>query len=222
MGAVLSIITLLSGIYGDFQAARKRASEPHFPAPNPTTPYWTRDPPYPDLVRHQSPALPGTAEVAVIGSGIAGAAVARSLLGARGDEAKKGHAFGSVVVLEARDICSGATARNGGHIKCAPYEVYPRFAKSTGSTERAAALTRFQRRHLDVLLDVCKATGIDAAEAREVETVDLFTNAETFETFKKSTEETMPHFPEAGMTVWPREEAQKVSCLVHPCRGSVY
>lgn len=221
MGVVLSIITLLSGIYRDFEAARKRASEPHFPVPNPTTPYWTRDPPYPDLVRRQSPKLPSTADVAVIGSGIAGAAVARSLLRARADGAK-GRAFDSVVVLEARDICSGATARNGGHIKAAPYEIFPRLAKSTGSKERAAALTRFQRRHLDVLLDLCKATGIDAAEAREVETIDLFTNAETFETFKKGVEETRPHFPEEETTIWPREEAQKVSYLLHPGHRSLY
>jgi glycine/D-amino acid oxidase-like deaminating enzyme len=56
-------------------------------------------------------ALPEEADVVVVGSGYTGAATAYYLL------EKSGGKRPSVVILEARDICSGATARNGGHIK---------------------------------------------------------------------------------------------------------
>jgi glycine/D-amino acid oxidase-like deaminating enzyme len=56
-------------------------------------------------------ALPEEADVVVVGSGYTGAATAYYML------EKSGGKRPSVVILEARDICSGATARNGGHIK---------------------------------------------------------------------------------------------------------
>ena len=51
--------------------------------------------------------LPQEAEVVIIGSGITGAAVAWNLL------TDMDSPLGSVVMLEARQACSGATGRNG-------------------------------------------------------------------------------------------------------------
>lgn len=55
--------------------------------------------------------LPQEADVVIIGSGYSGAAAAYYIMEKHGGETP------SLVMLEARDICSGATARNGGHLK---------------------------------------------------------------------------------------------------------
>lgn len=213
MGVVLSALAgvfpavgFLLEPYLDFNKACERAAlSPGLPVPSPTTPLWTSDPPYPDLVKHQSAELPRKVDVAIIGSGISGAAVARSLL----HNAGKNSSFDKVVVLEARDICSGATARNGGHIKTAPWEAYPALAKHMDD-DRAVALTLFQRQHVKFLIELCDAAGIQAADAREVETVDLFLDEASFADAVKKVEKTRSKLPEEKMRIWERDEARKV------------
>lgn len=78
------------------------------PAPNPTTSFWLSEPS--DLAKHKSTTdLPQDADVIIIGSGISGCLTTYLLLKQR-PELK-------ILILEARDFCSGATGRNGGHIK---------------------------------------------------------------------------------------------------------
>ncbi|EAL17431.1 hypothetical protein CNBM2350 [Cryptococcus deneoformans B-3501A] len=63
------------------------------------------------LLNHRTTdELPREAEVVIIGSGISGSLCALSLL--QGPDPPK-----SVVILEARELCSGATGRNAGHCK---------------------------------------------------------------------------------------------------------
>lgn len=73
------------------------------PRVNPTQSYWHSEPNEISDIR-STDSLPAKAEVVIIGSGITGAAMAFNLLhgGAR-----------DVVMLEARQACSGATGRNG-------------------------------------------------------------------------------------------------------------
>lgn len=90
------------------------------PSRNPTESFWLRDP-SPALLGHRGTAeLPETADVVVVGSGITGAFAARFLLqgeaskgaeaeGVEGDGVEEGGL--SVVMLEAREACSGATGR---------------------------------------------------------------------------------------------------------------
>ncbi|KAL5872586.1 hypothetical protein ACKVWC_008209 [Pyricularia oryzae] len=78
------------------------------PVKNPTRSYW-QDPPDQVIANlRSSPDLTQDADVVMIGSGITGAAIAWHLLqdDAEGPKPK-------VVVLEARETCSGATGRNG-------------------------------------------------------------------------------------------------------------
>ncbi|TAQ85627.1 hypothetical protein B7494_g6052 [Chlorociboria aeruginascens] len=78
-----------------------------FPVPNPTTPYWRSE--LHEIDRHRTTeTLPSECDVLIIGAGLSGVSTAYHLLN---DNANPP----SVVLLEAREICSGATARNGGH-----------------------------------------------------------------------------------------------------------
>lgn len=74
------------------------------PRDNPTQSYW-QDPPDEIADLRTTENLPANADVVIIGSGITGAAVAWNLL----DVEKPPN----IVMLEARQACSGATGRNG-------------------------------------------------------------------------------------------------------------
>ena len=83
----------------------ERASiPPTLPRPNPTISGW-QDPPDAIADLRSTAELPETADIVVIGSGISGASIALGLL-----DADKGL---NVVILDAREACSGATGRNG-------------------------------------------------------------------------------------------------------------
>ncbi|EPE05090.1 fad dependent oxidoreductase [Ophiostoma piceae UAMH 11346] len=84
------------------------------PSENPSASYWLHDPSSVLLGHRSTPELPAEADVVVIGSGITGSFAADKLVGS-GDG-------GSVLLLEAREACFGATGRNGGH--CQPMIYY--------------------------------------------------------------------------------------------------
>jgi hypothetical protein len=201
----IGVLRTLSKDYNDLLA--RANADPGLPVPNPTAPYWLDDPPYPGLTDIQSPTLPDDADIVVIGSGIAGAAVAWSVLHecqARGQRAPR------VVVLEARQLCSGATGRNGGHIKASAYEDFALMRKVL-PPERAAELVRFQLRHLDALVGLCRAEGIEVAECREVETVDLYIDGEALREAVEQVEDLRKWVPEFEIQVWDGAEAREVS-----------
>jgi hypothetical protein len=201
---IVGILRSLSHDYNDL-VARANAS-PGLPVDNPTEPYWLDDPPYPELTDIQSSSLPDEADIVIIGSGIAGAAVAWSVL----RESRERQQHPRVVVLEARQICSGATGRNGGHIKASPHEDFG-LLKRVLPEHRAAELVRFQLRHLDALVGLCKEEKIDIAECREVETVDLFVDEDAFKGAIKQVEDLRKWVPEFEMSIWGAAEAREVS-----------
>ena len=83
----------------------KRVSIPvSLPRDNPTLSYW-QDPPDSIANLRSTPNPPQTSDIVIIGSGISGASIAYNIL-TRAPET-------NVVMLEARQACSGATGRNG-------------------------------------------------------------------------------------------------------------
>ncbi|TIA73500.1 nucleotide-binding domain-containing protein [Aureobasidium pullulans] len=174
------------------------------PCPGPTTSYWLENPPFPKLVGIQSDQLSTKTDIVVIGSGITGAAISRTLL----QQTNRDNHTINITVLEARDICSGATGRNGGHVKVAPYEAFEALERKFGE-ERAVALTRFQLRHLEVLREVCESEGVEGAECRGVETVDLFLDDEVFEGACRVVERMGWLLPECEIKVFQASEARE-------------
>ena len=109
------------------------------PHESPLKSFWTSSP-Y-QLRNHRTTKdLPQKADVVVIGSGYTGAATAFFLL--EDPEARP-----STVILEARETCSGATGRNGGHIKPDPYLNVPRWVEMYGR-EIAKRVADFEERQL--------------------------------------------------------------------------
>ena len=78
------------------------------PVPNSTSSFWHSEPSEFLLGHRTTPELPAEADVVIVGSGITGASAARFLVE---DPRYNGR---SVVMLEAREACWGATGRNGG------------------------------------------------------------------------------------------------------------
>ena len=79
-----------------------------FPVKNATVPYW-RSELHPIDEHRSTEDLPSECDVAIIGAGLSGVATAYHLV----NECDSDSAL-SIVLLEARQVCSGATGRNGG------------------------------------------------------------------------------------------------------------
>lgn len=211
--SIKTLINILRDLSNDWSqvAARMRAA-PGFPPAKPTLSQWQDDPPFPELVDVQTPGgPPSTADIVIIGSGISGVAIARTALR---ELRRRGNlsAGSRVVVLEARQLCSGATGRNGGHIKPSSHEVFHNLVGKQGLTpERAARICAFQLSHLDALTELARAEGIEGvSECRRVETVDFAVDAETDAKMKGMVEEFMPYAPAGfGMVTHTGEQARE-------------
>jgi glycine/D-amino acid oxidase-like deaminating enzyme len=86
------------------------------PVPNSTDSYWRSERHWLDEYR-STEQLPSQADIIIIGTGIAGVSTAHHLLDRKDDDDAPQP---SILLLEAREVCSGATGRNGGHIKKLP------------------------------------------------------------------------------------------------------
>ncbi|KAL6718735.1 hypothetical protein ACLMJK_002969 [Lecanora helva] len=82
------------------------------PTPNSTASFWHSEPSEFLHGHRTTTELPADADIVIVGSGITGASAARFLTE---DERAEGL---SIVMLDAREACWGATGRNGGH--CQP------------------------------------------------------------------------------------------------------
>ncbi|KAK8095959.1 FAD dependent oxidoreductase [Apiospora kogelbergensis] len=93
------------------------AAKPHenhlLPVASPTLSYWRSEPHRLDSHR-STEQLPATCDIAIIGAGFSGVSVAYHL---STSDVETTEGPPSIVLLEARQVCSGATGRNGGHVK---------------------------------------------------------------------------------------------------------
>ncbi|KAH8435265.1 NAD(P)/FAD-dependent oxidoreductase [Aspergillus melleus] len=159
------------------QEALDRAfSDPGIPPTKSTSSFWLKSP-HVNLAKAQSPDLPTSTDIVIIGSGITGASIARTLLTSdHGRDSPKPR----ILMLEARDICSGATGRNGGHI-LETVEEFIELEQSFG-LEAAKKVVRFRLAHLDEVLAVAEEYGlVEEAQARKVQFLSVYFDDERWD-----------------------------------------
>ncbi|KAJ5949778.1 hypothetical protein N7454_001362 [Penicillium verhagenii] len=151
-------------------------ADPGLPRPNPTQSYWQKIPH--ELANAQSPSLPTERDFAIIGSGITGLAVAKTLL--------EQHPAATVTVLEARTLCSGATGRNGGQMAANVGEEYMHLAETHGP-EMAEKIVSFTFRNLQRMQDLIKEyDAVETSEMQQLQKLRAFLTEDTFRDFKLS------------------------------------
>jgi glycine/D-amino acid oxidase-like deaminating enzyme len=110
-----------------------------------------------NLVNHRSTVdLPVNSDIVIIGSGYAGSACAYYLYK---------HQYLNqnpltITMLEARETCSGATGRNGGHLKPDVYYSYKRYSDKYGR-ETAETLMEFEAKHIDEMSKLISEENIE-------------------------------------------------------------
>lgn len=209
MGSIISRVKVLKfaikeliSMNASYERLLKRIyASPGLPVPNPTASFWM-DKPSPIATRQDK--LPEHADIVIIGSGITGTSFARTLFSQL--ELSGRPITMKVVMLEARETCSGATGRsdfqvhlvkfpetlhlffsnrNGGHIKPPLHHDYAQLKEKHGP-EQAATIMRFRLSHLDELLDAAAEEDcIKFCQGREVESLDVFFDAMAYEKAKQ-------------------------------------
>lgn len=150
------------------------------PPPDSTPSYWRSEPHWTD--EHKStPSLPKECDILIIGSGMSGVSVAYNLL--RDAEWPQGEP--SVVMLEARQACSGATGRNGGHVRFGPSKLHGRI-EDEGYTA-TATITEFVMDTMFTIKHIIEKEGI-CAESEFHRTLDILMDEEEAKLAKKSFE----------------------------------
>ncbi|POS83343.1 hypothetical protein EPUL_005732, partial [Erysiphe pulchra] len=102
--------------------------------------------------------IPKSCDVLIIGAGYAGASTAYHLL--CNDEVPKMSPKPSVLLLEARQACSGATARNGGHLRPSIFGRLPRYLKLYGIDE-VLELVDFETDQVEAIAALVEKEKID-------------------------------------------------------------
>jgi len=167
--------------------AARLDKDPGVPVNDPTESFWQV--PRLPIADARSEHLPEVADVVVIGSGIAGIGTSLHLM--RRNPSLK------IVMLEARSAISGATGRNGGHIKAVPWADYYALKEEFGK-ESAMKITKFRLSHLDALVGEAAALG-EAGEVglvRRVEGVSGVYDEEGWNLAKGKLHTFLEDFPE--------------------------
>ena len=129
-------------------------AELRLPVPNSTKSFWHEE--LHELADHQSTStLPQECDVLIVGSGYAGVSTAYSLVKGPGSEN-----IDSVVILEAREACSGATGRNGGHLRPDLYGHIPVYIERHG-IEAGAEYAEFEVSHVQAIKNLIAKEGIE-------------------------------------------------------------
>ncbi|KAI1320060.1 FAD dependent oxidoreductase superfamily protein [Xylariaceae sp. FL0255] len=150
----------------------------YLPVSNYTKPYWRSELHHLDSHR-STPELPETCDILIIGAGMSGVSLAYHI-GQQTIQNEKP----SIVLLEARQICSGATGRNGGHVKIQTGPLLES-GRNPSITEKMTALVQA---HIDALHDVVQAEKLDC-EFELRRSYDTFTDEADAARYRKAWEE---------------------------------
>lgn len=123
------------------------------PVANATKPFWlSQEESDPISTYKSSETVPEKTDILIIGAGYCGTSVAYNLFKENPDL--------DVTLVEARNVCSGATGRNGGHMKPYTHREYYDYAKAYGE-EVAAHVVNFEVDHLYAIKKIIEEEEID-------------------------------------------------------------
>ncbi|WWC67801.1 uncharacterized protein I206_101714 [Kwoniella pini CBS 10737] len=159
------------------------------PVKNRLEPFWLceRDPVLQNA--RTTTELPRAVDVVIVGSGLTGAMTAYHLYA----EAEKIGRRINVVMLEADEVCSGATARNGGHCKPIPFVGYRTEASKHGQTIANQLLT-FEASALKQYADLVAKEDINC-DMHVTRAFDIFFREDDAASGKKDYEARKSAFP---------------------------
>lgn len=165
-------------------AATTCSSRKAFPVPNPTVSFWQRDlniTPGPDF--GSEGALTMDVDICIIGSGVTGVSAAYHLAKVFAKENDLSRPI-RAVILEARDFCSGATGRNGGHLTAAVHEGFAAREKLYGRDEALREVALQQYNVSELLRTVREANQEAELDVVSGGHVELFFSQKEFEDAK--------------------------------------
>lgn len=131
----------------------KACADSYLPHPKPLDCFWQSQ--KHELHDHRSTEqLPVHSDLVIIGAGYAGTSTAWHLTHDSSMDSK------SITILEARGACSGATGRNGGHLRPDMYGHIPTFLDRAGA-EAAEEVACFEVAHLQSIKKLIHKEKID-------------------------------------------------------------
>ncbi|TGO20286.1 hypothetical protein BPAE_0314g00080 [Botrytis paeoniae] len=142
------------------------------PAKDSTKPFWHSERHY--LHDYRSTdilSVNDIIDVVIIGAGYAGVATAYNLV--KNDIASD-HSKLSVMILDARSVCSGATRRNGGHLRPDLYGHIPKYINRAG-VRAGAEIAEFEIAHVQALKELIFREKIDC-DSTLTRTCDVWNN----------------------------------------------
>ncbi|CAG7947350.1 unnamed protein product [Penicillium nalgiovense] len=180
--------------------------EKHIPVPNGMTSFWRTEPHFLDSHR-STESLPQECDIVVVGAGYAGVSVVHHIL----DQINPRLKSPSIVILEARQACSGATGRNGGHIKPDVYNGIAGLAADHG-VEAAAEVAAFEAKHVTFLKEFIEKESIDC-DYSVTRAIDVQLSRDHSATLKEAYEGLIDKGCEATKKAKyiPRDEAEQFS-----------
>ncbi|TEY44685.1 hypothetical protein BOTCAL_0346g00030 [Botryotinia calthae] len=162
-----------------------------------TKSFWMKEP-HPEVASVQSEHLSEFADYVIVGSGITGASVAQALLeglATASSSEVQSLPHPKVIMLEARDSCSGATGRNGGHI-LETGEEYAMLKERLGK-EEAIKIHKLRISHLKALIKSAEYLGLtEETQVREVRFLSVYFHQEAWEDVRKDIELFMAEMPD--------------------------
>ncbi|KAG5786921.1 hypothetical protein H9Q69_014008 [Fusarium xylarioides] len=125
-----------------------------FPPAEGMSSFWRTEPG--NLDNHRATAeLPTSVDIAIIGAGYSAAAILTHSLAITPSNGRP-----CIIVLEARQLCSGATGRNGGHLKPDSYNAISAYASEYG-IEAAAEVASFEAANVRAVTDYIQQNKVD-------------------------------------------------------------
>ena len=158
----------------------KRGRVPVGPPVNKPLPSYWHSPksPLANVIEPETDKPMQPCDYAIIGSGISGTMIAYNLL--------KTQPNAHIIMLDAREICSGATGRNGGHTKAASYRSYVQHAEELGK-EEALKIARLEYANIVETHRMAEEMSVEC-ESQLCDTVDLIYDKPTFDMGKLAIE----------------------------------